>query len=187
MRIADLAIPSSDATSPAARGHERFGLASGSLAGFAVTAFLVLGCAETPVRAPHPLHPISEGRAAEIMDRAFRSRDIGVERNRMVHLARDTQIRLETAAIDRKFGVAYLTEADEEALGKSIPERQTGSDALLVVRGEQGAHILVLFDSDYVEDDRAGESHTSTTIAAERKLARDVRDFLHKATEEGWP
>jgi hypothetical protein len=36
-------------------------------------------------------------------------------------------------------------------------------------------------------DDLAGVSHSSTEIAAELKLARDVRDFLVKAKAEQWP
>ena len=68
-----------------------------------------------------------------------------------------------------------------------MPRRPEGSDALLVVRGEQGTRILLLFESDYVEDDLEGEGHTATTIAAEREIERDARDFLYKAAREAWP
>jgi hypothetical protein len=144
-------------------------------------------CAPEPPKAPHTMRPLSEDRAAEIMGHAFRASGFAPERNRTIHLARDKPIRLEVAAADHKFGVAYVTEADAERLGDAIPERPRGTDSLLVVRGEQGTRILLLFEGDYVEDDLEGESHTTTTIAAERKIERDARDFLYKATHEAWP
>jgi hypothetical protein len=38
--------------------------------------------------------------------------------------------------------------------------------------------ILILFQDNYVFDDLAGESHELTVITTERKLTRDVRDFI---------
>jgi hypothetical protein len=52
---------------------------------------------------------------------------------------------------------------------------------------EDGVHVLVLFERDYMQDDLMGESHENTNIAAELKLERDVKDFLRKATEDQWP
>ena len=55
-------------------------------------------------------------------------------------------------------------------------------------RGEESAAvILLLFAQDYEYDDLAGEQHESTTITAEKKLARDVRDFLVQARARNLP
>ena len=161
-----------------------FGLSSSAaaLVGMALSA-----CAPEPARAPHEMRPVAEENAAAIIDRTFRTRDVVPERDRVVHLSREKQIHLEVAAAEHKFGVAYVTDADAEQLGEVIPHRPRGSDALVVLRGEQGSRILVLFERDYVQDDGEGEEHTRTTIAAQRKLERDVRDFLHKAKAERWP
>jgi len=47
--------------------------------------------------------------------------------------------------------------------------------------------VLVLFADDYQYDDLAGEQHESTTITAEKKLTRDVRDFLVQARSKNLP
>jgi hypothetical protein len=63
-------------------------------------------------------------------------------------------------------------------------------DALQLVRGadnEADARILLLYDEDYLYDDHIGTEHEETTITAEKKLARDVRDFLVRAHSERWP
>lgn len=150
-------------------------------------AFVLAACAPEPPRAPHEMRPVAEDNAAEIIGRTFRTRDLVPERDRMVHLSRTKQIRLQIAAAEHRFGVAYLTDAEVAQLGDAVPERPRGSDALVVLRGEQGTRILVLFERDYVQDDSEGEEHTKTTIAAQRKIERDVRDFLYKAKAERWP
>jgi hypothetical protein len=63
-------------------------------------------------------------------------------------------------------------------------------DALQLVRGtgpDAEARILVLYDEDYLYDDHIGTEREATTITAEKKLGRDVRDFLVKAQSESWP
>src|SRR5262249_47948025 len=146
-----------------------------------------LACEPERARSPHDLRPVPEERAADIIGRTFRTRDVTPERNRVIHLARDREIRLAVAAADHRYGVAYMSDAQALELGDAVPKRPAGSDALVVVRGEKGARILVLFENDYVEDDADGERHTTTTIAVRRKIERDVRDFLEKAIAEGWP
>ena len=57
----------------------------------------------------------------------------------------------------------------------------------LAIGTAEANRFLVLFADDYTEDDMTGEEHTATTIAADRRLVRDVRDFLHRAKQQGWP
>jgi hypothetical protein len=95
-------------------------------------------------------------------------------------------VRLEVAAAGRKFGVAYLTAQDWGNAGAALPPRRTDG-ALVVATAEGGTKVLCLFADDYAEDDAIGERHTQTTDAADRRLERDVRDFLHHAKEQSWP
>ena len=108
------------------------------------------------------------------------------EPNRYVRLGRDEKrVRLEVAAAGHRFGVAYLTAADWEQAGDALPSHST-NDSLVVATGEGGTKILCLFASDYGEDDQTGNDRRATTIAADRRLERDVRDFLHRAEEQSW-
>ncbi len=95
-------------------------------------------------------------------------------------------MRLEVAAAGRRFGVAYLTAQDWAEVGDALPARPS-TNALVVARGEGGERILCLFAADYADDDQTGDERRATTIAADRRLERDVRDFLHRAEEQAWP
>jgi hypothetical protein len=158
--------------------------------GLATPGALSLGCAVEPPRAAHPLSPIPEPRARDLIGRTFRAAGVPVEANRFVRVGSatsdDKRVRLEIAAAGRKFGVAYLTPEDWAQLGDVLPPRASNG-ALVVARGEGGTRILCLFASDYADDDQTGDDRTATTVAADRRLERDVRDFLHRAEEQSWP
>ena len=90
----------------------------------------------------------------------------------------------------RKYGVAYVTPNERSALGAALPSRSAEmGDALQLVHGIGGdaeTRVLILHDTEYRYDDQVGTAHEETTITAERKLARDVRDFLVRAHAERW-
>jgi hypothetical protein len=145
------------------------------------------GCAGEPPRPPHALTPIPEPRARELIGRTFQAAGVPTEVDRVVYVGKDRKrVRLEIAAAGRKFGVAYLTAADWAEAGDALPPRAT-NDALVIAVGEGGTRILCLFASDYGDDDQTGDERTATTVAADRRLQRDVRDFLHHAEEHSWP
>jgi hypothetical protein len=148
---------------------------------------LYVGCAGDPPRPPHQLNPIPEPRARELIARTFREVGVAPEADRFVHVGKEEKrVRLEVAAAGKKFGVAYLTPEDWAQAGDALPPR-SGNGSLVVANGEGGTRILCLFASDYSDDDQTGDDRTSTTIAADRKLERDVRDFLHRAEAQQWP
>jgi hypothetical protein len=160
------------------------GLARGGA--FPLSLALAAGCASEPPRPPHTLHPIPEERARALIARTFRAAGVATDVDRFVHVGGDVKrVRLEVAAAGKKFGVAYLTPEDWAQVGDALPPR-SASGALVVASGEGGTKILCLFDSDYAEDDQTGDERTATTIAADRKLERDVRDFLHRAEAQSW-
>ncbi len=144
------------------------------------------GCASDPPHAPHVMHPIPEERARELIARTFQAAGVATELDRFVHVGRDERrVRLEVAAAGHKFGVAYLTDDDWQKAGDALPPHSTNGQ-LVLATGVGGTKILCLFAADYAEDDQTGDERSATTIAADRRLERDVRDFLHRAEEQSW-
>jgi hypothetical protein len=148
------------------------------------------GCGGSAPRAPNILRPIDEPHAVSIMARVFREFSLDPVRNRVITFGpNDTQLRLDVAAKDKRFGIAYITWQDADRLGDALP-RRGDPDAIIVVHGtgdDADVHAALLFAADYMQDDLAGESHTSTSIAAEQKLELATKDVLRRAQHESWP
>ncbi len=158
-------------------------------------AVLALGlalpaCSGEQPKAPTILRPIDEPHAVSIMAKVFR--DFGLEpvRNRTIKFGpNDAELRLDIAAKDRRFGIAYITWQDADKLGSELPKRRD-PDAIIVVRGngdDDDVHAALLFAADYMQDDLSGEAHTATSIAAEQKLVLATKDILRRAEHESWP
>jgi hypothetical protein len=153
-----------------------------------VFAFVLLACGGPEAQAPHSQRPVDERRASQVIAQTFVHAKVDPETNRDITIFGGKPVHLEVAAAGHKFGVAYLTREEQAALGDALPKKAPDSDALIIVPGdEEGVHVLVLFERDYMQDDLMGEAHENTNIAAELKLERDVKDFLRKATEDQWP
>jgi hypothetical protein len=149
------------------------------------------GCGGATPKAPAILRPIDEPHAVSIMARVFRQFELEPVRNRTIAFgnAGDAQLKLDVAAKDKRFGIAYITGQDAAKLGDALPKRGD-PDAIIVVRGagdDSDVHAALLFAADYMQDDLAGESHTSTSIAAEQKLELAIKDVLRRAQHESWP
>jgi hypothetical protein len=148
------------------------------------------GCGGDPPKAPSILRPIDEPHAVSIMARVFRDFSLEPVRNRIIKFGpNDVELRLDVAGKDKRFGIAYITWQDAEKLGDDLPKRRD-PDAIIVVRGngdDDDVHAALLFAADYMQDDLAGEAHTSTTIAAEQKLTLATKDILRRAEHENWP
>jgi hypothetical protein len=166
-----------------------FGRAA-SLSLAALVALAVPGCGGDPPKAPNVLHPIDEPHAVSIMARVFRELGLEPVRNRTIKFGpNDSELRMDVAAKEKRFGIAYITWQDADKLGDNLPKRRD-PDAILVVRGngdDDDVHAALLFAADYMQDDLSGEAHTATSIAAEKKLELATRDVLRRAQHEGWP
>jgi hypothetical protein len=149
-----------------------------------------IGCGDGPPRAPTILRPLDEPHAVSVMAKVFRELGREPVRNRVIKFGPgDAELKLDVAAKDRRFGIAYITWQDADKLGDSLPKRRD-PDAIIVVRGngdDDDVHAALLFAADYMQDDLAGESHTSTSIAAEQKLMLATKDILRRAEHENWP
>ncbi len=157
---------------------------------FAAVTLVMSACGGAAPKAPNILRPIDEPHAVSIMARIFRQFNLEPVRNRTITFGPgDTQLRLDVAAKDKRFGIAYITWQDADRLGDALPKRGD-PDAIIVVHGsgdDSDVHAALLFAADYMQDDLSGESHTSTSIAAEQKLELATKDVLRRAQHETWP
>jgi hypothetical protein len=160
------------------------------LAAAVVCVPVLSACGGEPPKAPTILRPIDEPHAVAVMARVFREFGLEPVRNRIIKFgANDVELKLDVAAKDRRFGIAYITTQDADKLGEDTPKRRD-PDAIIVVRGngdDDDVHAALLFAADYMQDDLAGEAHTATSIAAEQKLVLATKDILRRAEHENWP
>ena len=160
------------------------------LAAAVVCATTTASCGGEEAKAPPILRPIDEPHAVAIMARVFREFGLEPVRNRLIKYGPDqADLRLDVAAKERRFGIAYITWQDADKLGGDLPKRRD-PDAIIVVRGngdDDDVHAALLFAADYMQDDLSGEAHTATSIAAEQKLELATRDVLRRASHESWP
>jgi hypothetical protein len=159
--------------------------------GLALVLVFAIGCGGPPAKAPNPTRSLDERRAVEIIARAFRDERDSPAPGRRVEIADGKTLNIDVGSDGHKYGVAYVTANERRELGDALPSRDPSmGDALQLVSGigdEASSRILVLHDVDYVYDDQVGTGREETVITAERKLARDVRDFLVRAHAEKWP
>jgi hypothetical protein len=78
---------------------------------------------------------------------------------------------------------------ERKSVDEDVPPNLS-ADSLLVLRGrgpDSDARILVLLASNYMSDDTVGDEREASTVAAEHRIARDVRDFAVQAMSDKWP
>lgn len=150
---------------------------------------LLASCGGEAPAAKHPERPLDERRAAEIIASAFRDKGLSPVPGPEVEMAGGRMLEIDVTATGFKFGVAYMNVNDRRATGDAVPPRDDSmGDALQLVRGPDGeSRYLILHDTHYTYDDNVGTDHESPTLVAERKLRRDVTDFLVRAAAEKWP
>lgn len=159
---------------------------------FAALALALAACSAPAPRGPHQAsRPLETRRALPLIAQAFDDTGIKPAGPREVQLPTGKKLRVDVSADGHKWGIAYLTREDLAALDpkKDLPPRPTNDD-LAIVQGhgaDAGSVILVLFADEYRYDDHLGEERQSTTIVAEKKLQRDVRDFVVQAKARNLP
>jgi hypothetical protein len=159
--------------------------------GATLSALLALAaCGGPPAKNANPERALDERRAVQIIAQAFHDEHDSPTPGHAIKVADGKTLDVDVFSEGHKYGVAYVTVNEQQQLGSALPQRKPElGDALQLVRGtgeDADAKILILHDSDYRYDDQVGTTHEETTITAERKLARDVRDFLVRAHSERW-
>ena len=161
------------------------------LAAGALLASLLAACGGAPAKSANPTRPLDERRAAQVIAQAFHEEHDSPVPGKPIQISEGKTLEVDVMSDGHKYGVAYVGPNERSSLGSALPARPAGmGDALQLVNGsgpDADAKILILQDTDYLYDDQVGTSHEETTITAERKLARDVRDFLVRAHAEKWP
>lgn len=154
-------------------------------------SLLLFGCGGPDAKSANPTRSLDERRAVQIIARAFQDEQDAPAGARNIDLGGGAMLEVDVTSQGKKYGVAYLTPGERQTLKSALPPRGPElGDALQLVHGtgdDADSKVLVLYDSDYVYDDQVGIAHEETTITAENKLARDVRDFLVRAHAEKWP
>jgi hypothetical protein len=146
---------------------------------------VVVACATPEAKRPNPTHPLDEQRALTVIAQAYKDAGAVPAEGRAIRLSTGHSLRVDVGTDGHRYGIAYLTAADRATLDPKtdLPPHVPGGD-LPVVQGagpDVDAVILVLFADDYQYDDFVGAQREAPGIAAERKLTRDVRDFLTQA------
>lgn len=155
-------------------------LAVAATAGFA-------GCSGSTPPPAFP-RPLDETSAIAIIAKAYRDGGQIAGSGRELRLASGRMLRMDVGTVGHQFGVAYVTTDDADRLDspRDLPPPM-GVDDLPVVQGsgpDSETVVLVLLATQYVarEPDRA-----RTAPDDERRLRRDVRDFLVQARAHHLP
>lgn len=165
----------------------RAGLLASIAAG--VASLSTTACVSEEARAPAPRQPIPETRAREVIARAVHESGARPRAQYTVQVKGGRRLEVDVGVVAHKYGVAYVSASERATLGDAIPAYDVGSAALFVVRDilDRENAVLLLHDLGYVADEQLGSERERTALAAELKLARDVKDFLAKARGEKWP
>jgi len=145
--------------------------ASSSLA----LALSLLAC--SGAKAPDSiLKPLEERRAQKIMQDAIHGSGEKPAPGRLHTLRTGASLREDVAIAGGPYGIAYVSEQEARELGKAIDSFDPQREDLYLLKPAQDAIVLVLYERAYRYD--AGDAHTVTAVTAERKLAKDVTDYV---------
>jgi hypothetical protein len=139
-------------------------------------ASALAGCSGGQARPSSVLKPIEERRARGLIEQALSDNGMRPKQGRVVDLPGGTKLVEEMAIDGEVYGVAYVTAQEAAQLGDAVPAYQADNDQLRLVQGSGGAIVLVLYEQNYRYD--AGDEHSTNIITAEKKLSRDVSDFV---------
>lgn len=162
------------------------------LAFAAPLAFALAACSSPPPRTAHDAtRPLDPHRAIPLIAEAFDDTGIQPAGPREIQLPTGKKLRVDVSATGHKWGIAYLTSSDIASLDpkSDLPPRPTNDD-LAIVQGhgpDSGSVVLILFADEYRADDHLGEKRQNASIVAEKKLQRDVRDFVVQAKARNLP
>jgi len=155
----------------------------------ALACSTIVACGNKQSPARGPAQPLEERRALQVIADAIEGEGLQPIPGRAVEVGAGRQLDMDVGVLGHKFGVAYTLESERTALGSALAPRESEGQLQLVVGtgDDRGTQVLVLHATDYMLDDHLGTDYEASTITAERKLGRDVRDFIVEAREKRWP
>jgi len=122
------------------------------------------------------MRPIEERRARGVIEQTLVDNGMRPAKGRVVQLQDGSELAEDMAIAGESYGIAYLTEREAGKVGTPVPEYRPDEEQLRLVSGTEGSITLILYEQNYRYD--AGETHETTAITAEKRLARDVSDFV---------
>ncbi len=151
-------------------------------------ATAAMGCGPGEVKAPNPMRALDERRAVEVIARAVRKAGAEPAAGRDIKLAVNGKtLHIDVGVQGRLYGVAYITDEDAKALGDAVGPPNKKDEKLHLRTSDDGeTKVVILYQSNYVYDDLAGEEHEQTAITCESSLMRDVEDFVTHAKAKGY-
>ncbi len=159
-----------------------------SLVALTAAASLAAACSRGPAKAPPPKRPLSEHRALQLISKTVREYDRSPVKGGFIEVAHGTSLKVDIGI--GKLGVAYLTPTERRALIDALPQLKKSHRASLFIHNGRGndlyVKVLVLTAEDYQFDEYRGTDRTVSSIAAENRLTRDVRDFVVQSRARGW-
>ncbi len=159
-----------------------------SLAALTAAAFVVAACSKAPAKSAPPKRPLSEHRALQLISKTVREYNRSPVKGGFIEVATGTNLKVDIGI--GKLGVAYLTQAERRELAEALPIlKKHGRKSLFIHNGRKDdlyVKVLVLTAADYAFDEYRGTDRTVSSIAAESRLTRDVRDFVIQARARGW-
>lgn len=156
---------------------------------FVAFALALSSCGGRQQVVEQPRQPLEARRATQVIAQALGDEGLEAAPGRSVVLVDGKQLEMDVGVRTHKFGVAYTTQRERDALGDNLAPREHPTQLQLVVGAgaDEGARVLILHETDYMLDDAHGTNYEASTITAERRLARDVRDFVVQSREARWP
>ena len=144
---------------------------------------LVVSCSGRQGPADTVLKPLEERRARAIIEQGLLDSGARPLTPRTLTMA-DGSLLVEDMAIEGgTYGIAYITTMEESKMSPALPKRDPESDQLQLVHAGDTAIVLLLWEQNYRFD--AGSEHSATALTAERKLKRDVSDFVLHYVQQG--
>jgi hypothetical protein len=122
------------------------------------------------------IRPLEERRARALIEEALLAGGVTPARPRSVELPSGSDLIEDMAVESTKYGVAYLTRLEQTALGAAVPAFDPNKLDLTLARGGDGEVVLLLYEQAFEYD--AGADHTTNIVTIERKLKRDVTDYV---------
>lgn len=165
--------------------HERGTLhrAAAALLLVALVVSPIAACSGAQGPTDSVLKPLEERRARAIIEQALVDSGARPVKPRSLTMPDGSLLTEDMAIEGGTYGIAYITTMEESKMSPALPKRDPESDQLQLVRAGDDAIVLLLWEQNYRFD--AGSEHSATALTAERKLKRDVSDFVLHYAQQG--
>jgi hypothetical protein len=136
-------------------------------------------CGGAVTSARPDMRTLEEGRAVLVIQQAMNANGTTPDPGRDVPLPNGNTLHVDVIVGGTGYGVAFLTPQAVQKIGSALPPRRNADEMRITRLGD--VSVLLLYDDAYQYD--AGETHTATAVAAERKLTKDVGDFITRVVK----